>query len=299
MKYSTPIIILTLFIASIILTGCSEYGGEAIKGVRKLGDQTKERHSEESDNTPKNRDPTNTYLNLEQGSVLIGTSEVTEKVNIKGGLLVREATLPDWLTIDLGPGRSYGEGNIVATKSIIAKDGYFKNNLNVENSVYIEGSDSTVARSLTIEEGMAYFGGDITVGGIIHGGGLGDLAEAYNTKSKAGTIVAPGPGSSTDLVATTKPYQNNIIGVVSTSPSMTIGEKEGSVPIALIGRVPVKVTAENGIIKKGDLLTSSNTPGAAMKATKAGTVIGVALEDMSNKDSIIAAINIRWYGGSN
>lgn len=44
-------------------------------------------------------------------------------------------------------------------------------------------------------------------------------------------------------------------------------------PVALSGRVPVKVTSENGIIKPGDYLTASSIPGVAMKATKAGPVI--------------------------
>jgi len=37
--------------------------------------------------------------------------------------------------------------------------------------------------------------------------------------------------------------------------------------LALTGRVPVKVTNENGPIVPGDLLTSSSTPGYAMKWT--------------------------------
>jgi hypothetical protein len=50
--------------------------------------------------------------------------------------------------------------------------------------------------------------------------------------------------------------------------------------LALAGRVPVKVSAENGKIQPGDLLVASSTPGHAMRAPKnpaAGTVIGKAL----------------------
>ena len=35
--------------------------------------------------------------------------------------------------------------------------------------------------------------------------------------------------------------------------------------LLLAGQVPVKVTTENGIIQKGDLLITSSTPGHAMK----------------------------------
>jgi hypothetical protein len=56
------------------------------------------------------------------------------------------------------------------------------------------------------------------------------------------------------------------------------GEK---VCIALAGRIPCKVI---GRIKKGDLLTTSNSPGCAIKALdpKLGAIIGKALE---NKDT--------------
>src|SRR3990167_7450172 len=57
---------------------------------------------------------------------------------------------------------------------------------------------------------------------------------------------------------------------------MNIGQ---SYPIALAGRVPVKFSSENGLIKKGDRLTAASIPGYAMKATVSGRVIGAALEN--------------------
>ena len=52
-----------------------------------------------------------------------------------------------------------------------------------------------------------------------------------------------------------------------------------SKPVALVGRVPVKISLENGTIAVGDPLTSaSSTPGMAMKATRAGKILGYALE---------------------
>ncbi len=75
-------------------------------------------------------------------------------------------------------------------------------------------------------------------------------------------------------------YHQHILGVVSTDPYQVAGADDGhSVIIALTGRVPVKVSMENGPINKGDLLTSSSVPGVAMKALRAGKVIGMALSD--------------------
>jgi len=56
--------------------------------------------------------------------------------------------------------------------------------------------------------------------------------------------------------------------------------------VALNGRVPVKVSTENGEIKAGDFLTSSSIPGVAMKATKPGQVVGKALEDFDGVSSL-------------
>ncbi len=61
-----------------------------------------------------------------------------------------------------------------------------------------------------------------------------------------------------------------------------MAERYDEVPVAVVGVVPVKVTAENGPIAIGDLLVSSNTPGHAMRDPDAriGTVVGKALEEL-------------------
>jgi hypothetical protein len=61
--------------------------------------------------------------------------------------------------------------------------------------------------------------------------------------------------------------------------------------VALQGRVPVKVL---GIIKKGDLITTSSIPGYACKAMnpQVGTIIGKAVADKldPNKGIIEVAV---------
>ena len=80
------------------------------------------------------------------------------------------------------------------------------------------------------------------------------------------------------------PYDSKVIGVVSTKPGFVAGggsveqNHDDDVIGALIGRVPVKVSDENGEVKVGDRLTSSSIPGVAMKATSSGMTIGMALE---------------------
>ena len=68
--------------------------------------------------------------------------------------------------------------------------------------------------------------------------------------------------------------------------------KERFVPVALAGRVPVKVDAWYGSIQVGDLLTSSPTPGHAMRADdpRPGTVIGKALEALESGTGKISVL---------
>ncbi|MBU2081489.1 hypothetical protein KJ962_02135, partial [Patescibacteria group bacterium] len=98
-----------------------------------------------------------------------------------------------------------------------------------------------------------------------------------------------------------KQYQQNILGVISTAPGILLGkDATSSRPVALAGRVPVKVSTENGEIKIGDYLTSaSSTPGVAMKATKSGTVIGMALESYNSSEigKILIFVNPHWSFG--
>lgn len=87
--------------------------------------------------------------------------------------------------------------------------------------------------------------------------------------------------SETPLSSSEKAYDPNAFGIITTSPGLVIGGLEDAdvVPtsVVLSGRTPVKVSSENGAIQAGDLLTPSTIPGVAMRATKAGQIIGQAM----------------------
>jgi hypothetical protein len=132
--------------------------------------------------------------------------------------------------------------------------------------------------------------GELVVDGVIgtsfESGSSGgtDLAEYYFSEESmmAGQVVSIDSSRLAGIKKSTSSYDHKTLGVVATAPGIILGQPtEDGYPVALAGRVPVKVTDENGTIKAGDLLTSSSTPGYAMKATQAGRVIGVALEDLT------------------
>ena len=89
------------------------------------------------------------------------------------------------------------------------------------------------------------------------------------------------------LILSSEAYQTTVVGVHSYQPSYLgnaqfVGQDD-YVPLAMMGVVPVKASAENGAITPGDLLVASNTPGHAMRAGEnppQGTVIGKALSPL-------------------
>jgi hypothetical protein len=114
-------------------------------------------------------------------------------------------------------------------------------------------------------------------------------------------------GKITKLVKSVAGYQSNMIGIVSdnygdrSSTGYNIKEQDNPKAIALNGRVPVKVTAENGTIKPGDYLTTSaTTPGKAMKATRPGMVLGQALSSYNGTGiaEVMIFVNIFYYDPS-
>jgi hypothetical protein len=110
-------------------------------------------------------------------------------------------------------------------------------------------------------------------GGTINTSGA-DLAERYTSEDQLdlGEVVSIDPKYNHGVKRSKYQYQPDVIGVVSTDPGFVTGAyTKGSYPIALVGRVPVKVSTENGMIRSGDYLTAASVPGYAMKATVSTT----------------------------
>jgi hypothetical protein len=121
---------------------------------------------------------------------------------------------------------------------------------------------------------------DINVTNI--NGVAADVAEYIydtNSNSEPGDVVIADPLNKISIIKSAKPYQSSVLGIISTKPMMTLGNElvmdesthdplvnaKPSARLALTGRVVAKVTGENGPIIPGDLLTTSSTPGHAMK----------------------------------
>jgi hypothetical protein len=121
----------------------------------------------------------------------------------------------------------------------------------------------------------------------------GDLAEYYegDAEYEPGTVLIY--GGDKEVTTTNTMNDTRVAGVVSTDAAYTMF---GACPglknlVALAGRVPCKVV---GRVKKGDLLTTSSTPGYAVKANdpKLGSIIGKALQDKDSGEAGIIEVAI-------
>lgn len=83
-------------------------------------------------------------------------------------------------------------------------------------------------------------------------------------------------------------YDILIAGVFQKTENGAVADPRiGRNPFVKEGVCQVKFNSEGGVIKKGDLVTSSSQPGVAMKAAKSGMVLGVALEDSNGAEGLI------------
>ena len=96
-------------------------------------------------------------------------------------------------------------------------------------------------------------------------------------------------------------YSPLVAGIYSTKPGVLASQYKmddpnltREVPLAIVGIVPCKVSAENGPIKVGDLLVTSSTPGYAMKVTDRskmlGAIVGKALEPLRESKNVIQVL---------
>lgn len=127
-----------------------------------------------------------------------------------------------------------------------------------------------------------------------------DCAEEFDvselSESEPGTVMVLDHGER--LQQSTKAFDKRVAGVVSGAgdyrPGIVLDKKPtqaNRIPLALVGKVYCKVDAEYSPVQVGDLLTTSPTPGHAMKADdplKAfGAVIGKALRGLEHGQDLI------------
>lgn len=139
--------------------------------------------------------------------------------------------------------------------------------------------------------------------------GGSDLSEQFKIRgNKKELLPAPGmvvsidsenPG---DLVVSNKSYDRRVAGIISgaggVNPGMLMGQQglvaDGTNPVALTGRVYAWADASKVPIESGDLLTTSDIPGHAMKVTDytraQGAILGKAMSSLDRGKGLVLVL---------
>jgi hypothetical protein len=158
------------------------------------------------------------------------------------------------------------------------------------------------------------FQGDVVVYGrttteVVEITGGSDLSEQFDVHPpadgpppKPGMVVCIDPHNPGDLVVSHRAYDDCVAGVISGAgglqPGMLMGQSgsaaDGQNPVALTGRVYCWADASCGPIQPGDLLTTSDTPGHAMKVTdrerSQGAAIGKAMSSLDAGTGLVLVL---------
>lgn len=192
-----------------------------------------------------------------------------------GDLVLRSATGQDRIRLDAGGGNIWAGGNGVDGDVVLFAS---------------TGNNSTLADATIHLNGQA---GDIILRNA-------DCAEDFQVEdiecAEPGTVMVIGDNSRLRISHTA--YDRCVIGIVAGAgdyrPGIILGRNgdvADALPIALVGRIFCKMDANYGAIGIGDLLTTSPTPGHAMKAAhpaKAfGSVIGKALGSLDSGRGLV------------
>ncbi len=137
--------------------------------------------------------------------------------------------------------------------------------------------------------------------------GGSDLSEQFEIKAKEqkvepGMVVCIDAASCGNLVVSQKAYDRTVAGIVSgaggVKPGMLMGQKgtmaDGEHPVALTGRAYCRADASNGSITPGDLLTTSDVAGHAMKVTDyeraQGAILGKAMSSLEEGRGLVLVL---------
>jgi hypothetical protein len=130
-----------------------------------------------------------------------------------------------------------------------------------------------------------------------------DVAEKFPVSEdvRPGMVVAIDPGNPGQLCLARGVHNRCVAGVVSGANGLSAGAvlgnlpgQENSPPVALSGRVWVYCDATDQPIAPGDLLTTSDTPGHAMKVTDhsaaQGAILGKAMTSLEEGRGLVLVL---------
>ena len=172
-----------------------------------------------------------------------------------------------------GTSTSPNHGGVVGVNSAGGDAGYFAGNVTVTGDVVVQGDvripNADAAEDFDVAEGQCVTSGMVVV--LDHEGALRPSSTLYDTRV-AGVISGAG----------------------AYKPGIILDRHDGTrnrAPLALFGKVFCNATDEGGPIRVGDLLTTSSTPGYAMRVTDrnraVGAIVGKALRPLATGRALL------------
>lgn len=250
----------------------------------------------------------NRFTVTKDGDVGIGTTGPAFRLDIAaGGLRLRDDNTNAGLRLDDASGKRSiimkPNSNANAGEILLFEDGG-------DSTISIRGSDAAGQSGEILFRKPGVAGTTLEIDGDYGGTsrsriivdelqikGGADFAEYFDV-NETGLAAEPGMLVSIDaenagsLVVSKKAYDKKVAGVISGAngikAGMMMGHQgtiaDGKHPVAISGRVYVKADATGAAIHPGDLLTTSDMPGFAMKAANprkaTGAIIGKAMTSL-------------------
>ncbi len=143
-----------------------------------------------------------------------------------------------------------------------------------------------------------------TTTGVLTITGGADIAEPFKMSGQdlpKGSVVVIDDANPGHLKLSESAYDTRVAGIISgangVNPGISLSQQgvmDGDQNVALSGRVYVQADAANGPIKPGDLLTTSATPGHAMKVSEhskaQGAILGKAMTALAGGKGMVLVL---------
>lgn len=219
-------------------------------------------------------DAGNLVLNAEENGTVFINYDAGKRMIVSGPATIDTVMAGDNLALFSGP---QPKAEDVSASSIRGSDnGNLVLNAEEGGSVYINydsGEDMIVNGRVTVDVLTVRGGADIT-----------EPFRATAGPWEPGHVMVINPDDPGAIRRSSRAYDSTVAGVVSGAGGIRSGlslyqedRLDGGVPLALSGRVYAWADASAGAIRPGDLLTTSDVPGHAMKVSEPGRATGAIL----------------------
>ncbi|MDZ7721429.1 MAG: hypothetical protein U5R06_01055 [candidate division KSB1 bacterium] len=248
------------------------------------------------------------FIIKDGGYVGMGTETPDAELHIRGGgnadLRLESGSAAEW---------NIAGGSNFFIAEVDDSDNYHDYiTINQDSPLRVRNYDGSTSLRADANEGVAIGSGNVTppaeglfVKGVITLQGGSDIAEPFEFEQtdevEPGMVVTIDSDNPGKLKVSETAYDRCVAGIISgaggVKPGLTLtqdGMFEGSHHVALTGRVYAMCDAGNGPIQPGDLLTTSDTPGHAMKVkhtNKArGAIIGKAMSGLDSGQGLVLVL---------